>query len=749
MHRWLNLLTLLALFGWGTFPASAVPVTFAAHWAAEEGTLSKAPMALRLEPVDGAAEALALELSVPGEVAVNLPPGTTWRAVPTVAEGWAGSFVFPVAPDAGRRGIPVYPVGTLQGRILKDPGQEIPAAVTVRFTPPPGMGEAPSGSLGCPVDEDGIWRCALPVGTFDLRLGLRGFAPQYQWAETIPPDGETTLPPQRWTPGASLSGTVTTLGTTVAPDQLTVEVRPYAVRPTHEPLDQGRRERMGRKLAVDSRGHFQGTDLPPGEYLVVARAPGFAESVRGPLRLYTAAETVLERSIDLRPPAHLEVVLAPPVEPTGEPWRVELRPIPEPGRSPRALFRGTAGVAGLWSQEDIPEGRYTLTVRSRTAEWLSREVRVEGAAPPLSVEVPLVPVRGALHWSGDPLEVALWFVEVGSQKRARMDLEEGTFDGFLPYEGLWQVVLFEGATQRRFVLPPVEVRASAATGVATVEIEIPDGEIRGRVLDPDGEPLAGVGVTAKPWGTMAAESSTRSDAQGRFVFALLEAGAYLVTADHGDYAMATHQLDLQAGLDAGDVELRFERLRDWTARVTAGGAPVPGSWLSLWPTVPGAFAGRVPEGTTDVRGEVALQVPDRATAFTALVFPPGYAVRIARLPGDAPSAEFPLETTGGTLTLRFPSPVSEGVRSGALPSLIHQGAVVPLSTLARWAAERGIWRPQQGEVSIPMLEAGEYTLCPAGDPPARQRTAAGAPVEDTGCRTGFVPPAGELVLSFL
>lgn len=737
-----SLLSLAVLLA-SLIPARTISVTLSAHWAStEEEQPADEQLRVRLTPATSPAEPqdpIAFDLALPSERTLDLPAGSVWRLTASAPGLWLRSFVFAVGNEPSLQTLRAYETGRIAGKVALAPGEGKPQELALRFQSPPGETEFGVESTSCPVTDDGSFRCELPRGKLDLRLGLRGFAPHYLWGVTLSKGTTTNLGTLRFLPGASLSGTVVAEPPLPPSTTVTVELRPSTVPSATGQAPDERIHRWQRTAQLDERGHFQLTELAPGEYRVVARATGYVDGDSGPVEIFAGVESVLDQPVTLHPPARLEVALHPPVDPYGEPWRLLLLSAKEPHHEPDS-YRGVAGEDGTWTLENVAEGPYRLSVRSSSAEWLVEDVDVRTDAPAVEIEVPLVPVVGTVHWHGEPRDVALWFVEVGTQKRSRFELVDEDFSGYLPYEGPWQVVLFDRTTRQRHVLEPVDVQISKASGVARVDLEVPDGEIHGQVVDPEGKPVSGVEVEAQLSGLRVASSTTRTGPDGHFSFSLLSPGAYLLAASHPDYTMASAQVQLQESLLPPEVVLRLRRMQPLRITVSASGLPVPGSWVLLVPVASGSVMGELPNGSTNAQGYVDLAIPDNTVSLNALIFPPGFAAKVLHIDPSRKQFQADVSGSGGSLTLELPVQ-EQGLSYRGEFLILHDGAFAALSDFRSWSRARGTWNPAEGRVTIPMLEVGEYTVCPPGPPPADSEAAGSR------CQTGFVPPAGELVLS--
>ncbi len=175
-------------------PAGTAAVAMAAALAAVSAGAGTVPVELALggvKPADEATISATLvaqagarrvewEVRVPGRTAVPLEDGVGWRLW-AEAPGWWGEPAV-VVPEL-TRGVLVrlLPAGELHACVESAPA--VPRAGTARAAPDPQVPAQPAFSFGeaevvCPIVE-GCYRCPLPAGVLDVRLGIEGHAPSY------------------------------------------------------------------------------------------------------------------------------------------------------------------------------------------------------------------------------------------------------------------------------------------------------------------------------------------------------------------------------------------------------------------------------------------------------------------------------------------------------------------------------------------------------------------------------------------
>ncbi len=143
------------------------------------------------------------------------------------------------------------------------------------------------------------------------------------------------------------------------------------------------------------------------------------------------------------------------------------------------------------------------------------------------------------------------------------------------------------------VADPVEVKLTA--GETTPEVRIvlqPAATLRGRLTDPDGEPVFDARVSLGTpsgehrSGAMMDDRSATTDGDGRFAITGLDTGDYPLAARHPDYEPLEDRVELESGVDR-QIELAFDAPHDRESLTVSGhvidsnGAGIDGAAIQL------------------------------------------------------------------------------------------------------------------------------------------------------------------------
>lgn len=684
------------------------------------------------------------QVALPGETRVDLPARTTAR-LSLEAEGlWAPERV--ILPMEGQENvvrIPFWPAGVLEGQLTVPRGHSLPKRLDIVFQPTGSDEEAVwtqaemEGEVrqSCGLDGEGSFRCRLPALALDFHLHAPGFVPRYFWNVAVEAHTER-MGTLALRPGASVVGRVETSEGLPPAAGAMVVLEPATSTPRQHARSEAKLDRRGRRALVDRRGFFQLSDIAPGSYRVRVEKSGYAPAEAGPFTVYDGRETILPQPLALHPPVEFELVLEPPMDPYGRPWRVELRP--EGSHEPAEY---DVPATGRWTQGGLAPGVYRLRVRSGAGRyehsWWTERVEIEPHMSPYRIDLPVLQVEGRVTLGDEPLEAQVVFSNPRGG-RIRIDTgEDGIYAGYLPEGGLWGLSVESEETGARH-LEPVDVEKSPGARAARVDLHVPDTRIFGEVVDTDDRPVPAARVDAVHLESSGLDT-TRTDSEGAFKLRGLPEGAVSLSAREPRTGKSSTlvQVTLQEDLEPPSVRLVLESHQEVSGRVSWQGRAVPGAQVSLSPQLPpgsGALAS-LAEVTTDAEGRFSAHLPARALGASITVLPPGFAAEILSVPLPRKDPlEIEVAQEGGTLALLAPAHGSTlpGQPRAAL-LLEHDGARITVGSLAPWARFHGV-EPTPGRTVLPMMAPGEYVYClPRMDEPPR-------------CASGFLPLGGELTL---
>jgi len=753
--RW----AVLALVAWfllvpaaGTPPADPVPVLVELRLPEANEEVSVALRLTRqapLAPEGEAPEVRTLEAAAPGQVSLELPPGTVWKLQIERPGFWAGEVLLSPQLEPPRVPVTLYRTGRIEGALALPADVAPPGELSARFEAAPGGEEgapAVAGTTLCPVIES-TFSCPLPAGSMDLRLHLPGFVPVYFWAVPVSLERARSLGRITLVVGASVAGRVELATGLPAADGL--------VTLTREGIAASGNAEVARRLGAmsletrsDEHGFFQLTGVAPGRYEITATRPGLAPARIAGVEVVAGLASELLDPLVLRPPARLAVLLSPPLDPIGNPWQVDLVELTRDARLRVGSWRGPASADGRWEQADLAPGPHRLRITDgEGGAWFNEEIEIRSGAEDLAVEIPVVAIVGSLFRGEEPLPGILWFGGLHGPRRIRMAVDlDGHFAGYLPSEGLWELeIVPAGEEESSLSPPPVEIERREGEPFAEVEIRIPDTRLEGEVVDEDGRRVPGAIVSAYAGSDRRRPAREEADGEGRFLFRGLPAGSYLLVAEAGrdererGEERSSEWVPVTIGEDppAPEIRLVLRGTRTVQGVVIAAAGPVPGARVVVLPAMGASSGGRAVQASTGPQGEFTLELPAGSGEASLLVHAPGYAARLLALPDSSAPLVLALDGEGGSLIL-----------SGLDPQtavLSHGGTTVFLPLLRRLLGESPpSTAPGSGEWVLRGLEIGEYSLCPLRAALAARREGRSPPA--AACAAGFLLPHGELRL---
>lgn len=696
----------------------------------------------------GGQEPEPLAVRAPGSTEIALPAGL-WRLEARAAGYWAKPAVAVVKAGTTQSArIRLWPTVTVSGRFLLPPNEPRPPSSRLRFQAPVAepSAQAPlqanarpeveEAEVACQVFVSNHFRCAVPVGVWHLRLWPAGYVAHYLWNVKVAEEGRIELGDLALQKGASVAGWVPTCRGEPAA-RCSVELEPQTGSLA---MSAGARQTLNQRALsgrVEDRGFFQVQGVPAGSYVLEARQPGMAPRRLFPVLVVEGGVTELAEPVLLEPPLNLSIELSPAEDPWGGPWYVTLLGVGAAADRVETVVAEEAVTGGRWQRSGLAAGQYRLRVRdSQRNSWLGEQLQLERGQESFSFELPVVAVAGTVSLGEEPLPMARLRFE-----GIRIDVdEEGRFEGFLPFEGLWTVLVESREPRVKSYLPEVEVRRRNGELVAEVDLRLADTRLSGAVVNSEGEPVAGAVVLATSLVRAQRVLWERANDQGRFELRGLAAGEWWLQAQSDGEASERQAIAVQEAVANAPVRLQLKAQQVVAGRIVSPAGAVPGAVVYGY-----ALNAFDPEtAVSDGDGRFTLRLPKEQKRLRLAVLPPGFNLRTLDVPVTPGQ---PIEVAvhqdgGGALLIEGEIPASHGW-PGDVVLLYHQGVPLAPLQLGQWAQMQGSQLLAGPETRVPGLEYGEYTVCRV---PVEQAFAAMAGVGGGDCVGGYLAPGSELTL---
>ncbi len=659
---------------------------------------------------------------LPELAAVVLPAGSQWTLIADFPGYFAANSVLQVPRDASNQPLDVKvmlrPAGTLTGKLAVEGKEKLPESLEVRFEPTRegrvkkqdiSKQDIPPGSAPCAIGSSGDWRCRLPAGRLDVALHPKGFVPQYLWNVDVKAGSTSPLGVWKLQRGASVAGWITQEDGAPA-EKCRVRLEPMTApgRPNDPTLEFLRT--VASEVPCQKKGFFQLSGVRSGSYAIVAQQND-AKAQMSPVEVWEGAESRLTLPIVLRRPLDFEVTLSPPTDWLGRPWRVEaLRANEYRAGWEDPSYRAEASSEGRVRIPKRFPGRFWIIVYDRLGNQVFSDPHVDLLDPsqPYPINIDLLWVKGTVRLGDQPVSGRLFFGGRSGAVKIEMSSDtDGRFEGPLPKPGKWQVEI-EGAQPAVKTFTKVEVKKPKGDH-ASVDIDLPDTKVYGRVVDPSGKPAARAQVTLGSVGTIV----TDTDAKGEFELRAFPEGTTELsaerTAEGGHEVSDTYMFQSSGDGAHGPVVLTLRRNRTIRGKVVAPTGPVIGATVNVWPASGGN--GVASTLRTGLDGTFELKVPEGTQAVQAIVSPPGGALKAYEV-NVSSDAELLLqvEPQGGDLVVNS----GKNEPSGDQTLVVWQEDIgIPMGMLVHWAEGHGVrFAFQQGrEIRIPQLAPGRYTVC--------------------------------------
>lgn len=552
------------------------------------------------------------------------------------------------------------------------------------------------------------FRCVVPLSTRALRIEIDGFGTELLWNLELSQEVEQAAKVEL-EPGVLVTGRVPS-------EELIALLEPRGSRAGDEA------SRFAESVAVEEDGVFVFHDVAPGAYSVRLEA-----SAGGVSRTEVVIPPGQRFELPaLRSPVRLDVPIQiePRLDGFDEPWRITwIATGTERGRAQGSPQR--ADETGWLVLEDLDSGAYLLLLEdSEGSLWSTQQVDLLDGSTQW-IELDAVRLEGSATIGDEAFFGELVFGTTQGSQRVKVRTDRnGDFHGLLPKEGRWKIEISSmelgcgdcGGTPGTILIPPVDVEAGPS-GVAHVEIEIPETRIEGRVVREEVLPSGQTVRKPQPEATvllarLTGPSSARgrqaqvwTDEDGAFEIRGVQPGTIEVGASLRDPPSESRwqTVDLQEGLDAPPIELVLQEKVPTAIRVSGLGSPVGGALVTAL-----LDQGLSARGVTGTDGSVTLDLPRGGTG-TLVVEAAGFGLAIRRLrptgevsQGGAQS----ITLTAGKGTLEIARPREGVFESGWIISA--DAGTVGLRLLASL-------RPDSvrfGEsVTISDLALGAYTFC--------------------------------------
>jgi hypothetical protein len=646
---------------------------------------------------------------------IGLTPQQVWELAVISPGFWSPSRVLVPTGTACAASLVVFPIGTLKAKVGVARGEQLPTRLEVRITPTPGGpvdGSFGSHEVSCTIAE-GVVSCAIPAGTWDLRLRARGYVSHYRQGTKVAPASTVDLGALVLRRGASVVGSVVTSEGAASPRGCRVRLEPRVAAGafTQEGLD--RLPRAHLTEGIDARGFFQIAGVAEGVYRLIAEQEGFAPAIVVPVRVVADSETEITEPLVLQRPAMLALVVQPPVDPLQRPWHIEISQERQITGSYEEVAKGSCGAGGEFTQRGLAPGSYHIGVTDESgSRFLTVETEVLPGAPPMQLTVPIVRVEGEVLLGKEPLSALLRFDRRTPFARilAASD-SSGRFELSLSAAGKWDVrVTCDAPVIRRIFR---DVLVEPRDGLARLTLQVPDTHLRGTVTFTDGSPAAGAMVIGLHGPGGAFES--RADDEGRFEFTGLE-GQVLLSAKlrRGERSFESdlQTLSLPPSGRAPEVRLVVREEVTVQGRVIGGaGDAVAGAYVSGTPPLRSGQLSSGAEAVTGNDGSFSLRLPGPLGQLELVIMAPGHPLCARRVNSGSGEILVMLDRWGGDLVLEFPG-VDLSDRMGPRVFLWQDGMPLDLGILVRWTHVQG-FRPTLPltRLEAPAMAPGRYRLC--------------------------------------
>ncbi|MFY9826253.1 MAG: hypothetical protein WAM82_33120 [Thermoanaerobaculia bacterium] len=738
MKRSLDIFLLLAL-PLAVQPANATPIRISLELVETPAAGTSIAGTLKLVSRSEPEQTLEIPAKAPGEQQVDLQSDRTWEVRFEAKELWGETLTIGPQPVDTVRRLRVFPAGRIRAGVQEVVGEKPLRSLALRLQSSFAVkANSLEVAIACPIAK-GALACEVPAGKFDLRLRAEGgFAPVYFWGVQVSQGKDTDLGTLRWRRGASVSGWVQTTNGHPPSSDCRLKLTPDSAI-TDDLKIRDQIEKSSLEAQPNEKGFFQILGVPPGRYELTARQPGFADAQVRPIDVRPDLESQVLDHLVLAKPVSFDITLDPPVEPYGNPWRLELAQRTEPSEPPSSFLSATASQEGVWRVPGVAPGTYELSVRGdQKAVWYQESIEIHPGQSNLRIDLPVLQVEGRILLGREPLAATLWLRDKGG-RRLRFDSDDrGRFSGLLPREGLWAPQIVSETAKLKVSLEDVEIKPLKGSHRAKVEIKVPNTRLAGQTVDEAGQPVPAAQILAAPLEKRGTDHF-EADEKGEFSVRGLHPGSLFVKAEEGDRQSDFVPVNIPEEGEAPWLRLVLRRLQTFEGRIVSAAGGVAGARIVAWPPFNGQSSASSADAVSGADGSFHVELPSGTAALNLAILPPGYAMRLLALPvSPGQPIEIQVEPQGGTLILDLPD-------GGPAPLLAHGGIFAFLPSLRTWARMQGERPPETGKLVLHNVEAGPYSFCRGAAAVSRMKEGGEPPAAN--CTSGVLAPNGDLLLN--
>ena len=639
------------------------------------------------------ATAVRTETKADVPVSVELPEGNWTVDVESPVTWHARQYVFVTAGTTTSVVADVWPGSTVTGTIAN--GTKLPPTLSVRFESVPSPQKTSmSGEIRCPI-TDGVFKYALPAGSFNLRLRPPGFIAQYRPNLGLLPGEALSLGAFEFREGQSVTGRIE------MPANFKGDLREVTVTATPAGADAAGVVERSRMLVsagtVERNGFFHIDGVAPGQFVVNARYRRSLYSERVPVEVRPTREAELIQPLRLHRPYTIAVSISPPVASDSKPWHVRLSKQVTSSHT-EAVSESNASMLGAWQSPPLQPGHYVFTVGDEHNLFHTEEVEIDARDEVIGVSIETADVEGTVRIGDDPLEAALTFMSSGATIHTKSDAS-GKFAVAIPTSRDTSLDVRIEAEMPR-VHRTLKV---AMPHGANMTIALPRSVVTGSVVDVTGAAVGDATIVITKGDATEPFIQTDTEADGTFATYALPDGTYSVIASAYMRESAPVALEVRDGETPQPLRLVVHEMTKVRGRVLSPYGSVAGATVQADAVdVEQLMLIRLP---TDANGEFMMPAPAGTHAVDLLIAPAGFSYVLMGARVTPRPIIVNVDQRGGTLTVR--------AQRDAIPHIVHGGGTAPVTMIGFTWPMRIDERPGDAgrDFILPMMEPGAYAAC--------------------------------------